>query len=256
MGKFVDMTGWVMAEHGVPDSRLTVIGRAEDYISPQGVKLIRWSCKCSCGSNKIIIATTHDLKSSHTRSCGCLRSESAADRGHKTWKKYNTYDLSGEYGVGYALNNQQFYFDLNDYDKIKHYCWCISSEGYVYAQDTARQTIVKLHRLIMNFPENLDIDHINHKMYDNRKENLRVCKHAENMMNQSKRSDNTSGVVGVNFHKQNGMWHARIGVHGKRINLGFFSNFNDAVNARKEAEDKYFGEYSYDNSVKEDRNEL
>ena len=35
MGKFIDMTGWVMKEHGIPDSRLTVIKRTEDYIAPK-----------------------------------------------------------------------------------------------------------------------------------------------------------------------------------------------------------------------------
>ena len=39
-------------------------------------------------------------------------------------KKSNIYDLSGEYGIGRASNtNQEFYFDLEDYDKIKDYCW-------------------------------------------------------------------------------------------------------------------------------------
>ena len=32
---FVDMTGWVMAEHGVPNSWLTVLELAEPYISHQ-----------------------------------------------------------------------------------------------------------------------------------------------------------------------------------------------------------------------------
>lgn len=36
MGRFIDMTGWVMSEHGVSDSRLTVVERAEDGILPSG----------------------------------------------------------------------------------------------------------------------------------------------------------------------------------------------------------------------------
>lgn len=38
MGKKIDMTGWIMAEHGVPDSRLTVIKKVEPHISPCGHK--------------------------------------------------------------------------------------------------------------------------------------------------------------------------------------------------------------------------
>ena len=32
MSKFIDMTGWIMSEHGVPDSKIKVIKQTEDYI--------------------------------------------------------------------------------------------------------------------------------------------------------------------------------------------------------------------------------
>lgn len=249
MGKFVDMTGWKMCEHGVEDSRLTVIELGEDYISSSGTRIKRWKCVCSCGSKKTLLITTGDLKSGHIKSCGCLRSEKAAVRGHQMWKQYNTYDLSGECGVGHTLNGELFYFDIDDYNLIKDCCWYISKDGYVVAYHATLDKIVKLHRLIMNFPENVDIDHINHKLNDNRKLNLRICEHTKNMMNQSKRSDNTSGIPGVNYHKSSNKWMARIGVNGSRILLGLFDNFNDAVKARKSAEEKYYQNFSYDNSV-------
>ena len=45
-------------------------------------------------------------------------------------------------------------------------------------------------------------------------------------------------------------WYSQIKVKGqKRITLGYFNDFDDAVKARKNAEEKYFGEYSYDNSI-------
>ena len=43
-----DMTGWVMAEHGVPDSRWIVIEQAEDYITPSGHHVAQWLCECNC----------------------------------------------------------------------------------------------------------------------------------------------------------------------------------------------------------------
>ena len=46
-----NMTGWVMSEHGVPDSRLTVIQQTEDYIRPDGRHEARWLCECSCKEN-------------------------------------------------------------------------------------------------------------------------------------------------------------------------------------------------------------
>jgi len=71
---------------------------------------------------------------------------------------------------------------------------------------------------------------------------------SQNSMNQITKSNNMSGTKGVNWHKSKNKWRAFIGVKGKHIHLGLFENFDDAVKARKEAEKKYFGEFSYDNS--------
>lgn len=73
MSKFIDMTGWIMSEHGVPESRLTVIERAEDYIDKNGQHRIMWLCKCSCAAHNKIIALGKDIKNGHTKSCGCLK---------------------------------------------------------------------------------------------------------------------------------------------------------------------------------------
>lgn len=51
---------------------------------------------------------------------------------------------------------------------------------------------------------------------------------------------NTSGVRGVCFVKQHKKWVAYIHFKGEKINLGCFSHKQDAINARKEAEEKYF----------------
>ena len=49
--------------------------------------------------------------------------EKKINRCKELFSKTNKYDLSGEYGIGYDSNGQKFYFDLEDYDKIKNYCW-------------------------------------------------------------------------------------------------------------------------------------
>ena len=85
-----------------------------------------------------------------------------------------------------------------------------------------------------------EIDHINHDGTDNRLCNLRLVSHADNMMNQRMYKNNTSGVTGVNWSNQASKWHAQIQVGGKKKHLGFFSDKNKAVLARKEAEE-YLG---------------
>lgn len=222
--------------------RLTVIKQAEDHVRKNGRIESQWLCKCDCGN--IIPVRTHSLTSGHTKSCGCLQKEIAKT----TKKKYNTYDLTGEYGIGYTSKGEEFYFDLEDYDKIKDYCWCVDKYGYV--RGNVYKTKIKLHRLITDCHKDMVVDHINHNKLDNRKNNLRICDQHRNNMNRSLLPSNTSGVTGVTFDKSKNKWSAQIGYKGKNIYLGRFDFFEDAVKARKEAEEKYFGEYSYDNSVK------
>lgn len=52
--------------------------------------------------------------------------------------------------------------------------------------------------------------------------------------------NNTSGVKGVSWNKEKEAWDAYIGIHGKRIRLGRYENFEDAVKARKRAEEEYY----------------
>ena len=79
------------------------------------------------------------------------------------------------------------------------------------------------------------IDHVNHLKTDNRIVNLRNVTHAENHRNRSKRSDNTSGVAGVHWHKATSKWQSLIQVNSKQIHLGYFSNIADAITARAAA---------------------
>ena len=63
-------------------------------------------------------------------------------------------------------------------------------------------------------------------------------------------SDNTSGVTGVSWDKSKNNWIAHIQSNNKSIYIGRYSDFDEAVKMRKEAEKIYFGEYSYDESMK------
>jgi hypothetical protein len=123
--------------------RLTVVERAEDYIVPKnGKHAPKWKCVCDCGNECVVSGGS--LKNGYTKSCGCLHKESSARNG-KHNKKYNTYDLSGEYGIGYTLKGEEFYFDLEDYDLIKDYYWSINNEGYL----SASKNTVFLHRVVL-----------------------------------------------------------------------------------------------------------
>jgi len=101
----------------------------------------------------------------------------------------------------------------------------------------------KAHRLAWlyiygKFPDD-QIDHINHIRNDNRISNLRSVTRSENLKNQSMFKNNTSGFSGVKWDKRDKVWKSQIGVNGKRIHLGEFTDKQDAIKARKEANIKY-----------------
>lgn len=162
-----------------------------------------------------------------------------------TKKKVNRYDLSGEYGIGWTSNtNEEFYFDLEDYDKIKNICWSAnkSSGDYVriYGEDCTTNTWMSLAQFICgNW-----MDHVNRNTFDNRKKNLRPCSPHQNSCNKSKQSNNTSGIIGVCFEKDRRKWKASISIDKKDKRLGSFDTKEDAIKARLEAEAKYYGEFA------------
>lgn len=83
---------------------------------------------------------------------------------------------------------------------------------------------------------NGEVDHINGNASDNRIENLRDVSHFENSRNQKRPKNNTSGALGVVWHKQHQKWCARIKRNGKYKHIGLYSKIDDAIDARRKAE--------------------
>lgn len=109
--------------------------------------------------------------------------------------------------------------------------------GFDYKRYQAHRIIWEMH--YGPIPEGMEIDHIWHDKLDNRIENLRLVTPIENSRNKSKNKNNISGVTGVSWNKRDNKWNVYIGVNGKNKYLGSFSDFNQAVDIRKQAELKY-----------------
>lgn len=108
--------------------------------------------------------------------------------------------------------------------------------------------LARLHRIIVNAPRGMCVDHINGNTLDNRRSNLRICTRHENTMNQRVRKNNTSGKKGVRFIKGQAQWSARISVKGKRLHLGYFASAEEAGAAYDQAALIHYGPFAHLNA--------
>lgn len=213
-----------------------------------------WLCVCDCGNPELISVTGCALKSGHTQSCGCFASEQIAVRNKKYSTKSNKYidNNDGTYFL-FDDNGNKCLIDKEDYEIVKRWFWRKTekrgdiNKGYwetnVKKDDKYNKKVLKLHQVIAEikygkynseFP-----DHLSRDTDDNRKCNIILKSNQKNCHNRSLSKNNSSGKTGVSFNKEKALWVAYITVDYKTILLGTFSQFNDAVSARKEAEFKY-----------------
>ena len=137
---------------------------------------------------------------------------------------------------------EEIIIDSADEEKLMKYSWCISKTGYPVA--TVDHKVVKLHRYLLDIIYTDKIaDHKNGNPLDNRRCNLRVCTLKQNARNSGLNKNNSSGHTGIS-QKANGKYRARIMVNRKEICLGTFDSFDEAVEAREQAEIKYFEEFA------------
>ena len=204
-------------------------------------KSLYWKCICSCGNPSIIEIKGNHLKSGNIQSCGCLIRE----------RNKNQYILSEEYGTGYTLANEEFYFDLKDYNLIAGYSWWKSKNGYIMSRDKNidgySNKKIAMHRLLMEPNVGEEVDHINGIRWDNRRNNLRCTTHSLNELNRHSSKNNTSGRIGVS--KCDEKWVARIEVGNIKYNLGKFENIEDAISARENKEKELLGDWVYGGRV-------
>ena len=236
---FIDMTGWVMSEHGVADSRLIVIEQVYDKPTR---KKARWLCKCSCGNDKEIIHDGTAIRLGAVRSCGCLERELTISRnkvGHET-----TYEeIEDGYIIHCKNSDLVAYIDKEDYELVKDYTWNIRDRdngysGYKSIATRINNKYVALATILTGYAY---CDHKDRDPLNNRRSNLREATHTENMRNCSKRRDNTSGYIGVTWNKRANKWEAQLSLNHKNLHLGKFTDKEEALKARLQAELKYFG---------------
>ncbi|MCF8566997.1 HNH endonuclease [Alicyclobacillus tolerans] len=127
--------------------------------------------------------------------------------------------------TGKKYGGFKFQIDDDDFEKIKGYHWNYNPRnGYIYTHvyRHGKKVTIYLHRLIMDTPTDMYTDHISGNKLDNRKSNLRICTQAQNLANQKRRINSSTGIKGVIFIKSRNKYQSRIAKNGTSHHLGYY----------------------------------
>lgn len=146
---------------------------------------------------------------------------------------------------------QSVFFDDHDHNLImSQNSWILHKRKntfYAYCQLNIRKGErfkIYMHRLIMNFPDNKDIDHRDGNGLNNRRSNLREAGRSQNIANQKRTYTNQTGFKGVHFEKRNNSYFALLMVNRKRkVKVGFKSPI-EAAKKYNELATLHFGEFA------------
>ncbi|MEK3867671.1 HNH endonuclease [Paenibacillus sp. FSL H7-0716] len=124
---------------------------------------------------------------------------------------------------------------LNEFNGTFRASWNKNTKSYYvlgYDRSLGPSKNVMLHRYLTAAMDGLVVDHINHDTLDNRLVNLRVVTQSENVRNPDLKK-RISKFPGVTWYENKGKWRAKRRVNGKSHHLGYFANWDDAVEAVK-----------------------
>lgn len=154
-------------------------------------------------------------------------------------KNPNRWVVDGDIAYCFSDSTLLFFTDFALLEELKKYNFGKIAQGYSATWINGEN--ISVHRLITKAKSGDVIDHINRNKMDNRVCNLRVTDKSGNAFNSKRRTTNTSGRTGVWYRKDTKSWCAEIKVNCKKISLGCFKTFEEAVSTREKAEEKYYG---------------
>jgi hypothetical protein len=137
------------------------------------------------------------------------------------------------------------------FELLNKFNWHIDSHGYAARNGyvRGRRTKILMHRVLLNIPKHLAVDHINGDRADNRKCNLRICDNRENQGNRRKRQHASSAYKGVSWHSSSQKWQVRISDNKKRTHVGVYNSETEAALAYNNVAVKVFGEFALLNVI-------
>lgn len=136
--------------------------------------------------------------------------------------------------------------DAEDLELVSQHKWCATrGRNTDYVQRKHGKQTVLLHRVLLNAPYGMHVDHRNHNGLDNRKENLRVCSPVENLMNSRKRKGCSSEFKGVRklLDGRPRPWMATVQVNKKSYTCSFLTEL-EAAEWYDEMAKEHHGEFA------------
>lgn len=135
--------------------------------------------------------------------------------------------------------------DIDDIEKVSKYKWHVIYDKTIdnfyvchRINNKTNKKCIKLHRLIMDCPRDMEIDHVNHNTLDNRKCNLKIVTHFQNQQNLRSKTTEQTGVFKRN-RKGREYWTANISKDCKRYTKDCKTK-EDAIKWRKNMEYKLY----------------
>ncbi len=146
--------------------------------------------------------------------------------------------------------------DAADVPLVDGFNWCADVHHYadgsvkvVYAvrnsprDENGKQRAIMMHRVLLDAPHGMQVDHASSDGLDNRRSNIRLASRAENMWNRRNAGNNGSGFKGVHWSKAAKAWVARIAANGKRRTIGKYNCATAAAIAYARASEEMHGEF-------------
>ena len=139
--------------------------------------------------------------------------------------------------------------DKEDYPEISKYKWFFLNRGYAARKSGGK--LILMHRQLLGAIKGQISDHKNGDKLDNRRKNIRLCTHSQNMANFGPRQGVKYRGVGqfTSSYRSKRKWQARIRIDGKEKVLGYFYSPTAAARAYNRAAKNYYKEFAYQNKI-------
>lgn len=139
--------------------------------------------------------------------------------------------------------------DDADFEFLSQFKWYAMRNGQTFYAMKAlwedrKRRHTAMHRLLLQVPDDIEVDHVDGDGMNNTRINLRPCTRSQNVHNKKKMSGATSRYKGVYWNKRDKRWVAHIRGEGKLLHLGYFISEREAALAYNWAATKYFGEFA------------